>query len=259
MILDPLMRLTFYPRYLLSGVTYRMSGLAPRLQSLRNKYAGQPMLVVGNGPSLNRTPLDKFAGVPSIGMNKIDLLFPRTTWRPSLIIVTNNIVVKQHAMSFAESDIPVYVSWKARWFIPRHLRKKVAYYYTKPSSKFSTDIKSGAGTGTTVTYAALQFAYYMGADPVILFGVDHSFSKVANSIRIERREGPDSDHFDPNYFASGTFWGLPDLDANEVAYLGSRRAFEKDERKILDATIDGKLQVFDKISVDEALRLCGRA
>ncbi|MDP6075069.1 MAG: hypothetical protein QGI26_08775, partial [Myxococcota bacterium] len=67
------------------------------------------MLIVGNGPSLNSTPLDDFSHIPAIGMNKIDLLYPRVEWRPSLVICTNNLVIQQHAESLASSTVPVYL------------------------------------------------------------------------------------------------------------------------------------------------------
>jgi hypothetical protein len=81
------------------------------------RHKGGPILVVGNGPSLNETPLEEFADLPAIGMNKIDLLFSRTTWRPSLIVCVNNLVAQQNRAAFAAIDIPVFLAWKCRWFM----------------------------------------------------------------------------------------------------------------------------------------------
>jgi hypothetical protein len=253
-----LIRLAYYPRAYLSGLTWKLSGQGSGLTELKGRFEGQPMLVVGNGPSLNSTPLDQFAGIPSLGMNKIDLLFARTTWRPSMIITINSMVVYQHAANFAASEIPIYNCWKTRWLIPRKDRGKVNYFYQTPGHEFSHDITKGVGIAGTVTYSCLQFAHYMGANPVILFGVDHSFSKDSKTPTYETRKGPDSDHFDPNYFASGTKWGIPNLERNELAYRTAKEAYGKSGRVIYDATIGGKLQVFEKISVEKALSLCGR-
>lgn len=253
-----LIKLTNYPRAIVEGLTWKYSGLDSRLLELKNRFEGQPMLVVGNGPSLNSTPLDQFVGIPSLGMNKIDLLFPRTTWRPSMIITVNTMVVHQHAKNFAVSEIPIYNCWKTRWFMPRKDRYKVNYFYQNPGHEFSHDIAKGIGIAGTVTYSCLQFAHYMGANPVILFGVDHNFSKDTKTPTYETRSGPDKDHFDPNYFASGTMWGIPNLERNELAYRTAKEAYEETGRKIYDATIGGKLQIFEKISVEKALSLCGR-
>jgi hypothetical protein len=118
---------------------------------------------------------------------------------------------------------------------------------------FSTDAAEGLGTGATVAYAALQFAYLMGCNPVIIVGVDHNFDKTGGSNIYEKRDTEDVNHSDPNYFGKGSYWGVPNLDASEEVFLRSRHAFEADNRKIYDATIDGKLTIFEKIDIAQAL------
>ena len=39
--------------------------------------------VIGNGPSLAKMNLDRMAGEVSIGCNRIDLMYPKTKWRPT--------------------------------------------------------------------------------------------------------------------------------------------------------------------------------
>jgi hypothetical protein len=241
-------------RYVFDRLTFQQFGDRAALEKWRNRYAGKTMLVVGNGPSLNQTPLDDFAGVPAIGMNKIDILFPRVKWRPSLIVCVNNLVVQQHSAQFAHHELPVFLSWKARWFMPRKA-PSVSYFLSLSDPDFQKDIVDGVGTIATVTYTALQFAYFMGARTVILFGVDHSFKAAGKSYEIVKRKGDDVDHFDPNYFKAGSYWGIPNLEESEQGYLAARDAFEADGRKIYDATIGGKLQIFEKISLERARAL----
>ncbi len=242
-------------RYALDALFYRAFADTTALAALRDRCNGQPMLVVGNGPSLNSTPLDDFVGVPSIGMNKIDLIYPRTCWRPSLVVCLNNVVAQQHQNYFAVSDIPVFVAWKARWLIHAENRDKLAYFNTTLSNRFSTDALRGFGSSATVTYVALQMAYWMGANPVILFGVDHNFKYTGQESTYQKREGPDVNHFDPNYFKSGSFWGTPDLDQSEIDYGLARDVFEAGGRKVYDATVGGKLEVFEKIALERAQEL----
>ncbi len=244
-------------RYYIDGLTYRAAKRQRDLASLRNSCKGRPLLIVGNGPSLNSTPLDKFQDVRSIGMNKIDLLYARTSWRPNLVVCANNLVARQNQDSWVAAGIPVYLSWKCRHFIRRELREKYSYFLSSTSNGFSTDITEGIGTAGTVTYTALQFAYFMGADPIVIVGVDHSFSGAQDGREnvIEKRTGIDQDHFDPHYFAHGQMWGIPNLPLSERAYATARHAFESDGRLVVDATVGGKLTVFDKISINEAIRL----
>lgn len=242
-------------RYAFGSFTYRRFADSASLAALKDRHRGKPMLVVGNGPSLNQTPLDDFAHVPSIGMNKIDLIYPRTTWRPELVVCMNNLVAKQNQDVFASGDIPTFVAWKARWYLRPENRKKLNFFDTTLSNAFSTNPVQGFGSSATVTYIALQMAYWMGADPVIIFGVDHSFKYTGPELSYQKREGPDTNHFDPNYFKAGTYWGTPDLDQAEIDYTLARHAFEADGRKVYDATVGGQLEVFEKIGLEQARTL----
>lgn len=245
-------------RYMVDGWLYRRRpATAAAMATLRARVAGGPMIILGNGPSVNQTPLDDFAAVPAIGLNKINLLFDRVKWRPSLICCVNNLVVKQNAEYFRTTELPVFLSWKCRWFLGGRPGPNVHYLKPRGTIEFSRDpLDWIAGQGGTVTYLAMQMAYALGANPVILFGVDHSFKAEGPKQAIRKMEGPDPNHFDPNYFAKGTHWGLPNLELSELAYRAAKHAFETDGRRIVDATIGGKLEVYPKISVAEAKRLC---
>ena len=49
--------------------------------------------------------------------------------------------------------------------------------------------------GSTVTYTALQLAYFMGCDPVILIGVDHNFTTPGQPNVTVVSSGDDPNHF----------------------------------------------------------------
>jgi hypothetical protein len=242
-------------RFWYDKITYQRSSNFEEIKKLCGEVKGKPLLIVGNGPSLNNTPLNKFNNVFSIGMNKIDMFFTKTAWRPNLILITNNLVVKQHWKSLVKNGIPSYLSWKTRYFIPNKVQDKFYFFLSSPSEKFQPDVSKSVGMAGTVTYTALQFAYYLGANPVILVGVDHSFTYEGNPNDIQKRKGKDLNHFDPNYFAAGQYWGVPNLSLSEVGYRNAREAFEKDGRDIYDATVGGKLEVFKKISIDDAVSI----
>jgi hypothetical protein len=246
-------------RYAVTSSLYQLDGRHRSwFEDLRDRYRGQPMLIAGNGPSLLRTPLDQMAGVASIGMNKIDLLFPKTSWRPQFIVCTNSMVVRQHRDSFERSAIPVLLPYKSRRLVRGRRNPLIQFFNLHASPQFSTDFPRGIGRSPTVTYAALQLAYHLGADPVVLVGVDHNFTGVGGPANTYvRADGQDPNHFDPNYFGPGMLWGLPDLEGSEIVYRLARRAFETAGRRVLDATVDGRLQIFQKIDMRSALEVLG--
>lgn len=91
----------------------------------------------------------------------------------------------------------------------------------------------------------MQIAFYMGFENVYLIGAGHNFQHKGNSNDEEVFQGSDVNHFDPNYF-SGQKWNLADLDGSEIAYQYSKLYFNQHNRNIFGATVDGKLEVFEK-------------
>jgi hypothetical protein len=141
--------------------------------------------------------------------------------------------------------MPRFVTWRGRdWFGDE------VYFldtdYTAPA-EFADDITGRIFEGSTVTYVAMQIAYYMGFKEVILVGVDHSFSTGGQPNETVVSEGDDPNHFSANYFGKGFKWQLPDLEASEQAYQLAREAFLKDGREIVDATLGGQLRVFPRV------------
>jgi len=117
--------------------------------------------------------------------------------------------------------------------------------YTTP--KFSTNVSNRVWEGATVTNVCLQLAYHMGFKEVILIGVDHSFATKGKPNTTVQSEGDDPNHFSAAYFGKGFRWQLPDLETSEMGYRMARQAYERAGRRVLDATIGGKLDIFEKV------------
>ena len=115
---------------------------------------------------------------------------------------------------------------------------------------FATDVRGRVWEGATVTYVAMQLAFYMGFEQVILIGVDHSFKAKGEPNKTIVSEGDDESHFDPKYFGKGFRWQLPDLETSELAYRRAKQVYQQHGRQILDATVGGQLDVFPKVDFD---------
>jgi hypothetical protein len=241
---------------IISKLLYWITSEERKIKKFKSTYKNKPILIIGNGPSLKKTPLKDFKGIGAIGMNKINLLFDKTTWRPSHIVCINGLVIQQNKSFFKKTSIPVFLDIKARLLGLND--KKTNFFKVNNNQNFSNDFGKGVGSSPTVTYAALQLAYYLEANPIIIFGVDHSFKvKDKGDInKIEVMKEDDPNHFDSNYF-KGQKWGYPDLDGSELVYQISKDVFDEEKIKIYDATIDGKLEIFEKISIEAAKKVCG--
>lgn len=55
-----ILKVTRPVRYAVDSLSYKVFGNSTAINDLKDRHKGKPMLVVGNGPSLNQTPLDEF-------------------------------------------------------------------------------------------------------------------------------------------------------------------------------------------------------
>jgi len=202
--------------------------------------------VVGNGPSLKNTDLSKLKNDFCIGMNRIFLAADELGFCPDILVCVNDLVVEQSVEDFNNLQMPKFFAWRARkWLTMDPWMHFIYTSYTSP--KFSKDVTGRVWEGATVTNVCLQLAYHLGFEEVVLIGVDHSFATQGKPNTTIQSQGDDPNHFSAAYFGKGFRWQLPDLETSEMGYRMARQAFEKNGHKILDATVGGKLEIFEKV------------
>jgi hypothetical protein len=216
------------------------------LRALKNQYRGERCFIIGNGPSLKQTDLSKLRSEYAIGMNRFFLAFPELGFETPFYLCVNDLVIEQSTPEIQGLKMPLFVSWRSRkWLHPAENLSFLHTTYTGP--RFARDVCGRVWEGGTVTYTALQLAYHLGFKKVILIGVDHNYVTQGKPNATVTSEGADLNHFHPGYFGKGFRWQLPDLITWERAYHLARVCYEKDGREVVDATVGGKLQVFNKI------------
>ncbi len=217
-----------------------------RLGALKDIHKGKRCFIIGNGPSLKQMDLSCLKDEYTFGMNRFYLMFPELGFKTSYFVSINDLVVEQCAADLQALDIPTFISWRGRqWVNPRKDLFYLFSTYTGP--KFAEDIRGRLWESSTVTYVAMQIAFYMGFSQVILIGVDHSFATQGKPNTTVVSQGDDPNHFAGNYFGKGFRWQLPDLDGSELGYLRAREAYKAAGREILDATVGGKLTIYPKV------------
>jgi hypothetical protein len=221
-----------------------------RLGALKDSHKGERAFILGNGPSLKHTDVSKLRGEQTFGMNRVFLAFEEWGFATSYLVSVNDLVNEQSAEEIERLQLPKFLSWRARHFIePDEHTSYLFSTYERPT--FAKDVRGRVWEGATVTYVALQLAYHMGFETVVLIGVDHSFKAQGTPNTTVVSQGADVDHFDARYFGKGLRWQLPDLEVSEQAYRMAKQAFEADGRRVLDATIGGQLDVFDKVAYED--------
>lgn len=220
----------------------------------QEKHQGQRCFIIGNGPSLRQTDVSRLKNEVTFGLNRIYLLFPELGFSTTYLVSVNDLVLEQCAGEMQALSLPRFVTWRARgWFQPDAGITFLDTDFTGEET-FAPDCLGRVFEGYTVTYVALQLAFHMGFKEAILIGVDHNFQTQGPANQAIVSQGDDPNHFAPNYFGKGFKWQLPDLAGSERAYRLARQAYEQAGRHVLDATVGGKLTIFDKVDYNSLFK-----
>jgi hypothetical protein len=217
------------------------------IEKFKNLHKGKRCFILANGPSLKKIDFSLLKDEYTIGLNRIYLLKEENGFSPTYL---SCIDIEAQLLQFLDDYDNLMMPCFYNWALRAKFSKKTNQYFVKDRlvPNFSTDIaKQGYGTGRSVTYLAMQLAYYMGFTEVYLIGKDHSYNTTEKTGTSISSTGKEDNHFIKGYYKPGMTWFAPDLETEEYAYRLARIAYEKDGRIFKDATVDGKLEVFEKV------------
>lgn len=242
--------------YSKSNLTFALNGGLDKKQikKFKNIHAGKRCFIIGNGPSLRGSDLDKLKGEITFAANRIDPIFEETTWRPNYYCAFDDGFIKnKDNHKFIELiDCDMKFLRKQVYYYSRNIKGNKCYLNTKYSRKylnnpkFSNDISKYVYTIGTVTYTAIQIAAYMGIKEIYFIGVD-------NSYQFERKkDGTLHQNNDTkNYFGSKVINnGFSAVYEMDIAYKAAKDYADKNGIKIYNATRGGKLEIFERVGFD---------
>ncbi len=225
-----------------------------QIRLYRNRHKGQACVVIGNGPSLRVEDLTKLheLGIPTFACNRIHLIFPQTPWRPTYYFMSDKKLIKQY-----EDEIEG-VPAEHRFF-PKDCRDviKNGVFYSgrdfdfEKEGRFSLDAAEGVYGGGSITTEMIQFAYYMGFAEIYLIGVDFSYAITQKKDDKTYTYQGENNYFIPGYLKPGEVADMPNVNANLLAFHAAKTAIEEQGRIIKNATRGGKLEVFERIGLDD--------
>ena len=222
------------------------------LKQLHNKHQNQRCFILANGPSLKDIDFSLLKNEITIGMNRIYLLFDKMQFIPTYYVCINELILDQFHQEIDAVETTKFLNWRTRKYFTKQPQTLFFKENYTVNDVFKPDITDSTTTGATVTYAALQMAFYMGFKQVIIIGMDHSFVEKGVPSKTEVRSSEkDESHFHPNYFPKGIKWQLPDLNRSDIDYQLALDHYTKNEREILDATPKGNCQIFKKVNYND--------
>lgn len=228
--------------------------------SLRNTHRGSRAFILGNGPSLRISDLDRLNGEITFASNKIYLAFGQTDWRPTYYTVCDQLVAKYNAVQINQMESTALMPStleelncsfrKGMWYDERFENKFISA--TEESERksarlfFSRDIRFGVHGGYTVIYHQIQLAYHMGIREIFLIGVDFHFILSDKTTEDKSFASPvyrkalvsqgEVNHFHKEYRKPGEKWSMPRLDLQEHAFRTARLVIEDEGGCLVNAS-----------------------
>jgi hypothetical protein len=203
--------------------------------------------IIASGPSLKNIDFKLLENEITIAMNRSYLMKKQLNFMPNYLFCIDIInQLKQFTSDFdAFDEIPTFYNWDFR----SKLTEKNNRYLIKTrfSPNFLTKLPGFFGNGRSVTYTCIQLAFIMGFKEVYLIGKDHNYNSNSKAGKELLSNGNDGNHFLKGYYNKGQVYAMPDYAGEEFAYKIGKEVFEKNNRIIFDATINGKLEIFKKI------------
>lgn len=203
------------------------------MQRFKNKHKGKRGFIACNGPGLNDIDVSKLRGEIVFGLNRGYL---KKGLPIKYLVVVNDLVERQFGQ-----EMLAYAQKNCSAFFTCYLAgpKCFRLQFTPNIPKFTGNPAKPIWQGNTVTYSAIQIAYYMGITPLYLIGLDHYFD-YSKSKKVPGRgllaTGADPNHFSPNYWGKGVRWDKYSITAAARAYGLAREAFDKAGREIYNAS-----------------------
>lgn len=259
----------------------------PTLASLRNRYRGKRIFLMGNGPSLNKMDLELFKDEFVFGANACFLLFDRISWRPQFYTCVDTRVLPDRspdirAMHASNPEMLMFFPSVLRTYDGSGRRSKtqdlvppgnnIVYFEDHPAdptrlpySAVSLEAESGLVIPNTVTITMMQLAYHMGFSEIYLIGCDTTYTvpksvtqtgpvlTTGECLFLTSTENDDPNHFDPSYFGRDRAWHQPKVEDMITHYRQCKEVFDQLGLSVFNASVGGQLEVFPRANYLDVL------
>lgn len=259
---NKIVRVLSYPyinyKHIKDKQNYIRTGYGKTISKFKNMYVGERCIIVANGPSLRYEDLEKIksSNIKSFGMNHIYDLFNVVDWRPDFYICFDREFIADKYSEICNLPIDnIFIEYSK---IPKSkdiIKQNVYYFFsdyvfaikrgTAITNHVCTELEKETSFVTNVTHLCIEFAIYMGFKEIYLIGVDHDYSFGYGKNHVKGiSEGK---HNDENHYVNS------DMNVSQIKFRQYEEYAKKNNIKIFNATRGGKLEVFERINIDNLL------
>jgi hypothetical protein len=242
-----------------------------RWKQLKDSFNGKRVFLIGNGPSLNHTPLYMLKDEYMMCFNRFPLILERLNFNPYFYMVVDDLLATD-----IKDDINFMIDKSTYSFFPNIQRGNNVVNFKKiygPNEKilwlnvrenrltwrgirevFSNDLPN-VNSGRTVAIAGLQILMHLGFSEIYIVGVDmnyviHKTAKIIKENGVVSTKDDDPNHFDPRYFGNGRQYHQPVQETmdrmlsslNKVSLFAKAHGYH-----IYNATRGGRVECFERV------------
>jgi len=224
------------------------------IDTLKNIHQGKKAFLIGNGPSVKIKDLDRIYNTEFVTFcaNRIHLAYSEMKFRPNYVVSADSQVIRDFGQEIVNSNNGnVCLVYKKKpdisgSFFSFHLSKRL-------SLNFSTNIYKDVTLSGGTLFAAMQIAYHMGIREFYLYGVDHNFSyDTRNPSDGSGDASGEGNHFISGY-RGGKTWFAPRYELVEEGFKKADNFLRTAGGYVVNATHGGKLEVLNRIPLDEII------
>lgn len=254
--------LSLYNNFILKKTFKNVHSL--KLKKFKNIHTGKRCFIVGNGPSLLCSDLDKLKNEITFGSNYIFKIFEKTSWRPTYYSCTDGNVLKKitNESAFWNIEAKSFFFQFATSYLFKDKNLDNSYYFwleekeqEKKMPKFSKHIEKEVYNSWTVTYILMQLAVYMGIKEIYLLGIDNNYSVEINNKGEMKNNENVQDSFIKGKSYKDLGGAMPNVERMNMGYISAKKFADKHGIKIYNATRGGKLEVYERVDFDDMFKL----
>lgn len=220
-----------------------------KIRKFKNKHKGERCFIIGNGPSLTQNDLNLVANDVTFSCNMIFDIIHNINWQPYYYFCHDpgyirkfkkeitDIKTKTKFIGFYyDTAVPVYQQYKNV--------ADILYYVHKPHNDyreidFNVDVEKRIYASGSISYAMLQFAFYMGFKEIYLIGFDHNFNSKTEKTHFAGYTGNQN--------------ATVDIDNVTRGFIKTKEVADQLKVRIINCTRGGNLEVFQRKQLEEVV------
>jgi len=214
-----------------------------KIKEMKDIEEGKRVFIIGTGPSIDKTNLDLLKNEIKIGVNTAHKI--KNFSFDYFVLYDGNAMIHNQKY-ILDLPIPIFLAGDAgRKYLSEYQREnikaKILPLKDRSEEKqktMSKNLVDGIGVHSSVVHSAIQVAYYLGFYEVFLLGCDCNYDGESYFRGGEINKHSTTPQRIKNWFTD---------------YEICKRAFEADGRKIYNATIGGRLEIFERKRLEDII------